>query len=252
MGKLDKLKRGTAYHTGQQVEKNENPQLRIDKVEKKIQKDNQTFTDNLTQLIGTKQDKLTIGKNEITTTLSSDVFNIREAELSVQDFYSAGLQTTAKWGGSAINELLTLIKAINPWIKGEYKWMPIGSTMPAGWTKVAIGVGETLVAGTTEGTTEGANKKIRFYGYDLNATYMAESYPYSSRPFIGSDTLHAGWKGGMRAFLSTAKPFHQYKVAGGGTIKKEYGTGGSVESLDANSPKNLAAGINAELWQYTG
>lgn len=36
MNKLDKLKRGTAYHTGQTVEKNQNPQIRIDKLEDKI------------------------------------------------------------------------------------------------------------------------------------------------------------------------------------------------------------------------
>lgn len=109
MGRLDKLKRGTAYHTGETVEKNQNPQIRIDKLEKQILKSIQEIR---TILETDKQDKLMIGKNEITTALSSDVFNIRGTELSVQDFYSAGLQTTSKWGGAAINELDARIKAL--------------------------------------------------------------------------------------------------------------------------------------------
>jgi hypothetical protein len=117
-------------------------------------------------------------------------------------------------------------KIMAPWIVGEYKWVKIGTPMPAGWEKVALEQGHTLVGGTSEGTTSGqvinhthdfssdgtfaysVSSKSRHDGNDTNFTYL---YDKTYRNVIGKTTT----------------------------------------TVDGGS-NNLAAGMYAELWVYVG
>lgn len=45
---------------------------------------------------------------------------------------------------------IALKKDVSPWIKGEYKWMPFGSTMPTGWKPISNGNASILINSATE------------------------------------------------------------------------------------------------------
>jgi hypothetical protein len=131
-------------------------------------------------------------------------------------------------------------KIMAPWIVGEYKWVKIGTPMPAGWEKVALEQGHTLVGGTAEGTTSGVNKTVKldyvgnnYFGLTWNSEFKVS--------WEKGGTGHS--ESGYQPYMPTSsKPSMTNLKA---LIKNTF-------SSDVQSDYNLAAGIYAELWVYVG
>lgn len=131
-------------------------------------------------------------------------------------------------------------KIMAPWIVGEYKWVKIGTPMPAGWEKVALEQGHTLVGGTAEGTTSGVNKTVKLDYVGFNYFALTWDNWYTVRwEKGGTGSSGEGYQPYMPA---SAKPSMTNLTA---LIKKSF-------SSDVKSDYNLAAGIYAELWVYVG
>jgi hypothetical protein len=117
-------------------------------------------------------------------------------------------------------------KIMAPWIVGEYKWVKIGTPMPAGWEKVALEQGHTLVGGTAEGTTSG---QVIKHTHDFN----------SDDTFVSSAPTKSRSDGNDVNFTYVYSRTYTNVV------------GKTTTTIDGGS-NNLAAGIYAELWVYVG
>jgi hypothetical protein len=131
-------------------------------------------------------------------------------------------------------------KIMAPWIVGEYKWVKIGTPMPAGWEKVALERGHTLVGGTAEGTTSGVNKTVglKYVGVGCYALTWDMAYKVS---WEKGGTGHSD--SGYQPYMPTSNKPSVTSLKD--MVKESF-------SSDVNSDYNLAAGIYAELWVYVG
>ncbi|WP_338969962.1 hypothetical protein [Spiroplasma endosymbiont of Labia minor] len=111
------------------------------------------------------------------------------------------------------------------WIIGELKWMPILSEMSAGWKKIVIEHGHTIVAGNDSGGTTGEVK---------NHNHLFSGYV----PSIND----ANWANTGNQGHATDERF-PYFMAG-----SQFKNLNRTENYGQN--ENLPTGILAELWQY--
>lgn len=134
---------------------------------------------------------------------------------------------------AAKEEWAALLKKFNSekWVVGEYKWMPVGSRMPEGWTKVDLPKGLTLVQGSELGETTGEVKKHRHsFPNDRNVWLFDKgSMFFMNRPAGETTAEH---------YIPFTKEFEENAVSG--------------HTAYEGTDKNLAAGKFAELWQYKG
>lgn len=127
-----------------------------------------------------------------------------------------------------INETKANKSELSPWIVGEYKWIKFGSQMPKGWKKVEINIGETLIAGTTEGKTSG---DVKSHKHKLDGRYS------NDRGVMYHNQLDSP------GFVSPGV-YHDTSVWKDKDVTNAIGLTGT--------DKNYAAGVYAELWIYTG
>ena len=131
-------------------------------------------------------------------------------------------------------------KIMAPWIVGEYKWVKIGTPMPAGWKKIDLEQGLTLVGGTSEGTTSGVNKTVNldYVGGNFYALTWDGNYKFN---WEKGGTGSSGE--GYQAYIPTNHKPSMTNLKE--MVKQNF-------SSDVHSDDNLAAGIYAELWVYIG
>lgn len=119
------------------------------------------------------------------------------------------------------------IKQSSIWIIGEYKWVKIGTVMPAGWEKLDLPEGWTIVAGDSEGETWGKP------GDGRENLFPEKDYHFNT--WIGYQNT--------RTYFDIGRQVGIYAQANSET----------QDFIDTELSKaNKAAGVFAELWQYTG
>lgn len=227
INKLDKLKRGSAYHTGQTVEKNTNPQIRIDKLSESTLKSNKIIEKTANETNEAIKDL------ETTTNESIDILKV----------------ATDK----ALKELMDYVNSPNyRFVIGQYLWThqkgeQIPPT-PKGWIRISKDLatrGMTLLAdyssiGTAYNTIQTGHAMEFTQRIDLTYSYTENQTDYL---LLGSAGATSG------------------AIATGGRSGAWSGWNGKVGSAvfpakqksDTTVPnRNYPAGIYAALWYFVG